>query len=46
MGENRLEKFLKDVMGSDEEFYERFLSELSEEQLQRFLDENPDFLQD
>ena len=31
---------------SDMEFFEKYLKDLSEKELQRFLDKNPDFLRD
>lgn len=46
MKENKQEEFLRVVMGSDMEFYEQFLKDLSEEELKNFLDANPDFLKD
>lgn len=46
MKETRQEKFLKEIMGSDTEFFEKYLKNLPEDKLQKFLDENPDFLQD
>jgi hypothetical protein len=33
-------------MGSDEEFYEKFLTKLTDEQLRKFLKENPDFMKE
>lgn len=44
MQETQQQKFLKSVMGDDMDFFDQFLSDLSEDELQRFLDENPDFL--
>lgn len=38
--------FLKFIMGSDMDFYEEHLSDLPLDQLQKFLDENPDFLKE
>lgn len=46
MKESKQDEFLRLVMGSDIEFYEQFLKDLSEEELQKFLDANPDFLKD
>ena len=45
MGENRLDKVWKELTESDMEFYEKYLSDLTEEELQRFINENPEFLQ-
>lgn len=46
MQETQQEKFLRLIMGSDMDFYEQFLSDLTEEELQKFLEKNPDFLQE
>lgn len=40
------DKFWDCIKGDDMDFYEEFLVNLSEEELQRFLDENPDFLRE
>lgn len=40
------DRFLEKINGDDMEFYEEFLVNLSEEELQRFLEENPDFLRE
>ena len=44
MEETKHQRFLRRIMGSDEEFYEEFLKDLSTEQLQKFMEENPDFM--
>ena len=44
MEENVVERLLRDIMENDLEFYERFLKDLSEKELQAFLDHNPEFL--
>lgn len=46
MGETRQEKFLREIMGSDMDFYEKFLKNLPEEEFQEFLDQNPDFMKE
>ena len=46
MEETRHERFLREIMGSDEEFYEKYLTKLTEEQLRRFLKDNPDFMKE
>jgi len=46
MEETRHQKFLREIMGNDMEFYEKFLINLSEEQFQQFLKENPEFLKE
>lgn len=46
MEETRHERFLREIMGSDEEFYEKFLTNLTEEQLKKFLKANPDFMKE
>jgi hypothetical protein len=43
MEETRHQKFLREIMGSDMDFFEKFLKDLPEEKLQKFLDENPEF---
>ena len=40
------EKMLDMFTEDDMEFYEKFLVNLSEEELAKFLEENPDFLQE
>lgn len=40
------DKFWNSIKGEDMDFYEEFLVNLTEEELQRFLDENPDFLKE
>ncbi len=40
------ERFLDFIMGNNENFYETFLVNLSEEELKRFLEDNPDFMRD
>ena len=44
MEETKHQRFLRLIMGSDEEFYEQFLKDLPEEELQKFMEENPDFM--
>lgn len=44
MKESKQKDFLRLIMGSDMDYYEDYLADLSEEELQRFLDSNPDFL--
>lgn len=46
MEETRHERFLREIMGSDEEFYEKFLTKLTDEQLKKFLQANPDFMKE
>lgn len=46
MSETRQQKFLREIMGDDMEFFEKFLKNLPEEKLQQFLDENPEFLKE
>ena len=46
MEETRHERFLREIMGSDADFYEKFLKDLPEEELQKFLNENPDFMKE
>lgn len=46
MKETQQQRFLRLVMGSDMEFYEQFLKDLPEDKLQKFLEENPDFLKE
>lgn len=46
MEETKHEKFLREIMGSDEEFYEKFLKNLTDEQLKKFLKANPDFMKE
>lgn len=46
MEETRHEQFLREIMGSDEEFYEKFLTKLTDEQLKKFLKANPDFMKE
>ena len=40
------EKALEILKENDMDFYERFLVKLTEEELTKFLEENPDFLQE
>ena len=42
----KAEIWLDFVMEEDMEFYEKFLKELTDEELAEFLEENPDFLRD
>ena len=46
MKETKQQRFLRLLMGSDEEFFEQFLKYLPEDKLQKFLEENPDFLRE
>ena len=46
MEESRHERFLRELMSDDTEFYNKFLSKLSDEEMQRFLEKNPDFLKE
>jgi len=43
MEETRHQRFLREIMGSDMDFFDKFLKDLPEEKLQKFLDENPEF---
>ena len=46
MKEGKQTEILKFIMSSDMDFYEEYLSKLSEKELQDFLDKNPEFLQE
>jgi len=46
MKESKQESFLRLIMGDDMEFFEQFLADLPEDELQKFLDKNSDFLKD
>ena len=46
MKETEHQRFLRLIMGSDEEFFEQFLKDLPEDKLQKFMEDNPDFLKD
>lgn len=41
-----MDKFLEFIMEDDIDFYERFLVNLSDEEIDKFLEENPDFLKE
>jgi len=43
--ETKQNQILKFIMESDMEFFEHFLSDLNEKELQSFFDNNPEFLQ-
>lgn len=44
--ENRQCDFLKLLMEDDLKFYEEFLLDLSDEEINRFFEENPDFMEE
>ncbi len=46
MGDAQLQQIIEYIMENDLEFYEKYLSDLTPEELQIFLNENPDFLND
>jgi len=39
-------RFIDFVMGSNQEFYDTYLVNLSEEELELFMKDNPDFMKD
>ena len=39
-------RFIEFVMGSNQEFYDTYLVNLSEEELELFMKDNPDFMKD
>lgn len=43
MKDDKKISFLEFINGTDKDFYEAFLANLSEEELQRFMEDNPDF---
>jgi len=42
----RIGKFIDFIMGNNRDFYETFLVKLSEDELEQFLKNNPDFMED
>lgn len=44
MGDAHAEKIIRELMEGDEEFYDKYLSGLTEEELQRFLDDHSEFM--
>lgn len=46
MNNDQLCEFWKYARGTDMDFFEEVLAELTEEEFQRFLDENPEFLKE
>ena len=46
MQESKEREFLRYLQSDDAEFYEMFLVNLSDEELEKFLRKNPDFLKD
>lgn len=40
------DKFWEYVLGDDVDFYNEFLADLSDEELDKFLEENPDFFKE
>ena len=44
VSECKQKELINFIMGNDMDFYEQFLSNLSECELQCFYDENPDFM--
>ncbi len=45
MSEEKLNRFIDFVMGSNQEFYDTYLVNLSEEELELFMKNNADFLE-
>lgn len=43
---NKNRKFLEFLSGDDLDFYEEFLVHLSEEELEKFMRDNPDFMEE
>ena len=43
MNDDKKISFMEFIKGTDKDFYEAFLVNLSEEELQRFMEDNPDF---
>ena len=46
MSEIKYDRFFEFIDSDDAEFYEKFLINLSDEELEEFLRKNPDFLKD
>lgn len=44
MSEEKVNRFIDFVMGSDLDFYNTYLVNLTEEELERFKKDNPDFV--
>lgn len=44
LNENQAKRFLKFIFGDDLDFYEEHLMDLTDDEFELFLDENPDFL--
>lgn len=40
---NKIDRFIDFITGSEREFYETYLVNLTEEELEQFLKDNPDF---
>lgn len=39
-------RFLEFILESEQDFYDKYLVNLTEEELERFLKENPDFMEE
>lgn len=46
MSAQQMKKFLDFIFGSDLDFYEEYLMDLTDEEQERFFDANPDFMSD
>ena len=46
MSESKYDRFFEFINSDDFEFYEKFLVNLSDEELEEFLRKNPDFLKE
>lgn len=46
MSYEQVDRFWRLVSSSDEQFYEEHLMDFTDEELQKFLDENPDFMKE
>lgn len=44
LNENQAKRFLKFIFGDDLDFYEEHLMDLTDEQQEKFFEENPDFM--
>ena len=45
-GEDKIKNFIDFIMGNNRDFYETFLVKLSEEELEKFMKDNPDFMEE
>lgn len=42
---DKMNRFIDFIMGSEQDFYDTYLVDLSEEEMEQFLKNNPDFME-